>query len=90
MRQVTLKNIRANLTKELKDLPFEITKNGQVVAIVSGKRLKNPVKNLDNKEIKDIEENITTYDNEEKAHLGGRVEYYGAIPFRPYPKLGKR
>ena len=34
MRQITLKNIRASLTKELNNLPFEITKNGKVIAMV--------------------------------------------------------
>lgn len=48
MRQITLKNIRATLTKELNNLPFEITKNGKVIAIVSEKGLNSPEKGLNN------------------------------------------
>lgn len=35
MRQIPLKTLRARLTKELENLPFEITRNGEVVGIVS-------------------------------------------------------
>ena len=35
MRQVNLKILRGRLTEELKNLPFEITKNGKVVGLVS-------------------------------------------------------
>jgi len=40
MRQVTLKTLRAKLTDELKNLPFEITSRGKVVGIISKSRAK--------------------------------------------------
>jgi len=39
MRQVNLKVLRGRLTEELKNLPFEITKNGKVVGVVVEKGL---------------------------------------------------
>ena len=53
MRQIGLKDIRARLTQELLDLPFEITKNGKVVAVVSGKGLNFIAKGL-NSDIKGL------------------------------------
>jgi len=35
MRQINLKILRSRITHELKNLPFEITKNGKVVAVVA-------------------------------------------------------
>ena len=35
MRTITIKQLYKSLSKELGDLPFQITKNGEVVAIVS-------------------------------------------------------
>ena len=39
MRQINIKELKNNLCKELQDLPFEITKYGQVVATIIG----NPI-----------------------------------------------
>jgi len=46
MRQVNLKILRSRLTEELKDLPFEITKFGHVIGVVSAKGLNIPEKGL--------------------------------------------
>ena len=46
MRQVNIKALKANLSKELLDLPFEIIRYGQVVGVVSqegGPELKEKV-----------------------------------------------
>lgn len=48
MRQIPLKTLRATITKELKNLPFEITNYGQVVAVVLDKGLNNIPKNTQN------------------------------------------
>ena len=37
MRQVNIKTLKAKLSKELLNLPLEITKNGKVVGVISGK-----------------------------------------------------
>jgi len=36
MREVSIRKFRKNMAKELKVLPFKITKNGRVIAIVRG------------------------------------------------------
>jgi len=46
MRQVNLKILRSRLTEELKDLPFEITKFGHVIGVVSAKGLNIQEKGL--------------------------------------------
>jgi len=46
MRQVNLKILRGRLTEELKDLPFEITRNGKVIAAVCEKGLNTSEKGL--------------------------------------------
>ena len=33
MRQVNIRTLRMNFAKELKNLPFEITRNGKIVAV---------------------------------------------------------
>lgn len=35
MRQVSIRQFRANMAKELSDLPFELVKNGRRIAVVS-------------------------------------------------------
>jgi len=40
MRQVSIKILRARLTSELKNLPFEVTKNGKKIAVVTRNRPK--------------------------------------------------
>ena len=37
MRQINIKELKKNLSRELQDLPFEITKFGRVVGVVSEK-----------------------------------------------------
>lgn len=46
MRQVNIKELKKNLSRELQDLPFEITKFGRVVGVVSEKG-----SHLDNKKV---------------------------------------
>ncbi|MFH1562022.1 MAG: hypothetical protein ABIF11_01190 [Nitrospirota bacterium] len=43
MRQVNIKELKKNLSRELQDLPFEITKFGKVVGVVceKGSHLEN-------------------------------------------------
>lgn len=36
LREVSIRKLRANLSSELRDLPFKIVKSGKVIAIVSG------------------------------------------------------
>ena len=40
MRQVTIDNLRRDLTKEIADLPFEVIKRGEVIAAVTSPNLK--------------------------------------------------
>ena len=48
MRQISIKNLYKNLSKEFEDLPFEVTKHGKTVAYVS-KSLDNVLNGLDKK-----------------------------------------
>jgi len=38
MRRIGIRELRANLARELSNLPFEIEKNGIVIAVVKGKK----------------------------------------------------
>lgn len=66
MRQVNLKILRARLTQELKSLPFEITKNGKVVGVVT--------KGLNKSYPIDNPKNLSTQNNTTKttSPIGGR------------------
>ena len=96
MRQVNIRTLKNNLSKELLNLPVEITKNGKIVATIvensgenSGKvqkpteMVKKQLADIISKDLKDgiLKAQIPT---------DGRVDYYGAIPFRPCPKTGKK
>lgn len=94
MRQIPLKTLRACITQELKNLPFEITSYGKVIALVSDKGLNIPVvetpkglnnedKGLNNSIKQDNPEKITNCNNKAKATIptGGRQDY-----FKPCPK----
>jgi len=93
MRQVTLKVLRGRLTEELKNLPFEITRNGRVVGVVIEKGL-----NLSAKTVKGCVHNTTEAKekltaiikkkqsaDKPKAHSSTGVGH-----FNPCPKQGKK
>lgn len=95
MRQVNIKILQARLSYELKNLPFEITKNGKVIAQCIYNSLETPEnesKGIYNDKNTQGPKKSTMRNNNKKAtsSTGGRVEYYGAIPFRPYPEPGRK
>lgn len=87
MRQIPLKTLRATLTKELLNLPFEITSYGKVVGVVLKKwkieveGLNQPVKNTKGLNNKDKGLN----NNKVVAPPENFLRY-----FNPQPKKGKK
>jgi len=89
MRQVNIKALRGRLAEELKDLPFEITKFGHVLGVVSTKSvhlsIKKPKKGVRNS--KEVEEKLSEiikkkkYTNKEESPL-----HVGGMPVLGYPK----
>jgi len=78
MWQIPLKTLRVRLTKELLDLPFEITDYGKVIAVVSDKGLNIPVveqvkglnngyKGLNNKHIEAKPKKLSSCNNKIKT-----------------------
>lgn len=100
MRQIPLKTLRATLTKELLDLPFEITSYGKVVGVVLKQwKIEMPglnqsatedTKGLNNKD-KGLNDKVVIkkqkhYDTELHHTKYGTVEEW----FSPQPKKGKK
>lgn len=81
MRQVTIRQLRANLSAELKNLPFEITKNGLVVGLCTQqqKTAKKPAKKQPTE--------ITT--KKQSTDKPKATIVTGGSFFNPCPKLGK-
>ena len=79
MRQVNIRTLRLELSTQLEDLPFEITKNGQVIAIACTQQTKTTNNSVHNGNIDDKPEKVTIQNNTEN--------------FRPYQKatqVGKK
>jgi hypothetical protein len=79
MRQVSIRNLRANLSKELNNLPFEVIKHGKVVGIMctqdehlGGNSVHNDGKVAKKRVHKQKAENISHLKHKEKAtsHTG--------------------
>jgi len=64
MRQVSIKQLYGNLSKELQDLPFEVTRNGVIIGTMLGPG------GLDNK-AENTESAIISLDNESKESDSG-------------------
>ena len=43
MRRIGIRQFRANITNEMTDLPFAITKNGKVIGIMISPKVPEPV-----------------------------------------------
>ena len=82
MRKVTIRQLRANLSAELKNLPFEIIKNGSVIGLCTQQRKTawKPAK----KQTSEITTNNKGADKP-KAHSSTGVGH-----FNPCPKQGKK
>lgn len=91
IRQVNVKELKANLSRELQNLPFEVTKYGRVIANMAeggynnGKKVVTPAENGHNCQ---CSKNTTTCNDEQKATspTGGRPEYFGQAK---KPKRGR-
>jgi len=61
MKQLTIRQLRASLSDSLKDLPFEITSRGRVIAVVTVKGVQPEIQNIiKEKPEKIISQNLTT------------------------------
>lgn len=96
MRQINIKQLKNNLSKELLNLPFEITKYGQVVATIlegSHEITKNNIKTVNESDLltKDMRKKLPELIAKKKkvATLKAALPT-GEIPFRPCPKQGKK
>lgn len=83
MRQVNIRVLRATLSTQLQDLPFEITRNGRIIGVVCTQEDKN----------KDVEPKVkksSACNNTEKttSHTGGRpkIDPFYNVFFNPYYK----
>ena len=93
MRQVNIKELRANLSAELNNLPFVITKKGEIIAEVDvhlnlkGKKIvKGSVHH-----IKEAEEKLTEIIKKKKGtDITETTITTGGSFFKPCPKPGKK
>ena len=98
MRQVNIKELKKNLSRELQDLPFEITKFGRVVGVVceKGNHFDSEKIEITSKEekkgshlMKDVKEKLTeitkkkkSSNNSETTSHTGPVHYFNPCPKR--------
>jgi len=100
MRQVNIKELKNNLSKELQDLPFEITKFGRVVGVVceKGSHLDDAKveKVIESKIkgshlVKDVKEKLTEIIKKKQGtDITETTIATGGSFFKPCPKPGKK
>lgn len=84
MRQVNIRTLKAQLSFELKNLPFQITKNGKIIAECSH----NDSGKAENSDIRNFPKKISIENNNKKSFLPMGVRH--EVFFNPQPKGGTK